>query len=168
MSGIGRLIKQHRVTSELTLGQLSERSGVSPSYLGRIERGKRFPSAHILRKIAPPLGRDESELFSAAGCLSPQSQTRPEGKTDIRKLDPYVARVLSEEPVEVQRIVIAILNILKSVAGGLWEVKTSNRRALPGETGVPLGFSLPHGLNNLLPLPLGAQRRFESRYLISP
>jgi len=116
---IGKVIKQQRVMSGLTLGQLSEMSGVSPSHLGRIERGERFASAHILRKIAQPLGFAEDELFTFAGYLSPQSQTRPEGKTDIRKLDPYVARVLSEEPVEVQRTVIAILNILKSVAGGL-------------------------------------------------
>jgi len=116
---IGRIIKQHRVMSELTLRQLSEMSHVSPSHLGRIERGERFPSAHILRKIAQHLGFEEDELFAYAGYLSPKSQTTPEGKTDIRKLDPYVARVLSEEPVEVQRTVIAILNILKSVAGGL-------------------------------------------------
>ena len=115
---IGKIIKQHRVMSGLTLHQLSEMSSVSPSHLGRIERGERFASAHILRKIAQPLGLAEDEIFTFAGYLSPQSQTTPEGKTDIRKLDPYVARVLSEEPVEVQRTVIAILNILKSVAGG--------------------------------------------------
>ncbi len=116
---LGKILKQQRVMSGLTLGQLSKMSGVSPSHLGRIERGERSPSAHILRKIAQPLGFEESELFTFAGYLSPQSQTTPEDKTDIRKLDPYVARVLSEEPVEVQRTVIAILNILKSVAGGL-------------------------------------------------
>ncbi len=116
---IGKIIKQQRVMSGLTLGQLSEMSGVSPSHLGRMERGERFPSAHILRKIAQPLGFKEDELFTFAGYLSPRSQTTSEGQTDIRKLDPYVARVLSEEPVEVQRTVIAILNILKSMAGGL-------------------------------------------------
>ena len=116
---VGRLIKQYRVMSELTVRQLSETSRVSPSHLSRIERGERFPSAHILSKIAQPLGLTEGELFTYAGYLSPQSQTTPEGKTDIRKLDPYVARMLSEEPVEVQHTVMAILNILKSVAGGL-------------------------------------------------
>jgi len=119
LSDTGRLIKQHRVMSGLTLHQLSEMSGVSQSHLGRIERGERFPSAHILRKIAPPLGLAEGELFTFAGYLSPPSASEDDSKTDIRKLDPYVARVLSEEPVKVQRTVIAILNILKSVAGDL-------------------------------------------------
>jgi len=31
-------------------------------------------------------------------------------------LDPYVARVLSQEPIDVQRAVIGILTILKSIA----------------------------------------------------
>ena len=33
-----------------------------------------------------------------------------------RQLHPYVARMLAEEPVEVQRAVIGILSILKSIA----------------------------------------------------
>jgi hypothetical protein len=32
------------------------------------------------------------------------------------RLDPYVARVLAQEPVEIQRTIIGILAILKSVA----------------------------------------------------
>ena len=93
-------------------------SKVSASHLGRIERGERFPSAHILRKIAKPLGFDENDLFTLAGFLSPQSSGIAE--TDIPSsgggLDPYVARVLSQEPVDVQRAVIGILTILKSIA----------------------------------------------------
>jgi len=91
-------------------------SGVSPSYLGRIERGERFPSARILRKIAKHLGFQEEALLISAGYLSPQSTA--EGKTNIGELDPYVAGVLSQEPVEVQRNVIAIFSIFKIMAKG--------------------------------------------------
>jgi hypothetical protein len=34
------------------------------------------------------------------------------------RLDPYVARVLAQEPIEMQRAVIGILTILKSIAKG--------------------------------------------------
>ncbi|MBA7593760.1 hypothetical protein ES703_00693 [subsurface metagenome] len=99
----------------LTLQELTAKSGVSASHLGRIERGERFPSAHILRKIAKALDFDEGELFTRAGYLSPQPS--PEVKSPSGgRLDPYVARALSLEPVEVQRTVIGILNILKSLA----------------------------------------------------
>jgi len=113
---LGRLLKQRRVMASLTALELAHQSGVSPSYLGRIERGERFPSARVLRKIARPLGSEESDLFTLAGYLSPQSSTGAESKAQLGQLDPYVAAVLSQEPAEVQRAVISILGILKSMA----------------------------------------------------
>ena len=114
---LGRIIKQRRVMIPLTLKEVAATSGVSSSYLGRIENGQRFPSAHILRKIAKPLGFEESELFTLANYLSPQSPVADEAiKDNVVGLDPYVARVLSQESVEVQRTVIGILSILKSIA----------------------------------------------------
>jgi transcriptional regulator with XRE-family HTH domain len=120
-NNLNKIIRQQRVMIPLTLQELSAKSGVSPSHLGRIERGERFPSAHILRKIAAPLGFEENELFALAGYLSTQPPGIAEANTlySGRGLDPYVARVLSEEPVEVQRAIIGILTILKSVARGM-------------------------------------------------
>ena len=115
---LGRILKQRRVMIPLTLRGLATISGMSPSHLGRIERGGRFPSALILRKIAKPLGFEESELFSLAGYLSPQPSSPDEGSAAYNggRLDPYVGQILSQEPVEVQRTVIGILSILKSIA----------------------------------------------------
>ena len=102
----------------LTLQELNAMSGVSPSHLGRIERGERFPSARILRRVARPLGFEEDELFALAGYLSPQSPSVAEAREEYSggQIDPYVARVLAQEPVDVQRAVIGILTILKSIA----------------------------------------------------
>jgi len=116
---LARILRQQRVTRELTLQQLSAMSGISSSHLGRIERGERFPSAHILRKIAKPLGLAEGELLTLAGYLSPQPSATVESETRLGRLDPYVAMVLSQEPVETQRAVITILTVLKSMAKGL-------------------------------------------------
>ena len=122
-NNLGEIIRQGRITQRLTLSQLSAMSGVSSSHLGRIERGERFPSGSILRKIAEPLGFEENELFTLAGYLSPN----PPGIAESRphygggELDPYVARMLAQEPVDVQRAVIGILTILKSIAKSLTE-----------------------------------------------
>ena len=115
---LGKILKQRRLMTLLTLRKLATVSGISSSHLGRIEREERFPSASILRKIAKPLGFEESELFSLAGYLSPLSAGIEEGKADHNggQLDPYVSMMLSQEPVEVQRTVIGILSILKSIA----------------------------------------------------
>ena len=103
----------------MTLRDLSAMSGVSASHLGRIERGERFPSGSVLRKIAGPLGFEEDELFTLAGYLSPQQAGVAESRVEYGsrgELDPYVARVLAQEPVDVQRAVIGILSILNSIA----------------------------------------------------
>jgi transcriptional regulator with XRE-family HTH domain len=117
-SNLGRILKQRRVMALLTLRKLAALSGVSSSHLGRIERGERFPSASVLQKIAKLLAFEESELFSLAGYLSPGSVTVEEGKAEYigGQLDPYVRMVLGVEPLEVQRAVIGILSILKSIA----------------------------------------------------
>ena len=118
---MGEIIRQQRVAIPLTLQELAQKAGVSPSHLGRMERGERFPSARILRKIAKPLGFEEEELFTLAGYLSPQPGTVSEARPSYsgKRLDPYVAKVLAEEPVEVQHAVIGILAILKSIAKGM-------------------------------------------------
>jgi len=67
---LGDVLKERRKSKELTLKQLSSLSGVHPSYLARIERGERFPSGHILRKLAEPLDFTEVELLKLAGFLS--------------------------------------------------------------------------------------------------
>lgn len=118
---LGRILKQQRITVPLTLQELGKISHVSSSHLGRIERGERFPSARILRKIAKPLGFDEDELFTLAGFLSPQPGVAEESTSSYtaRQLDPYVAKVLAEEPAEVQRAIIGILSLIKSIARGM-------------------------------------------------
>ena len=118
-SALGEILKQQRLRTSLTLRELTELSGVSASHLGRVERGERFPSASILRRIAQHLGFEEDELFTLAGYLSPQPPGIAEARPVYggRQLDPYVAKVLSEEPIEVQRAVLGVLSMLKSIAG---------------------------------------------------
>jgi transcriptional regulator with XRE-family HTH domain len=84
--------------------------------LGRIENGERFPSADILKRIARPLGFGEEEVFALAGYLSIKKPT--EAITHKNQLDPYVERILSQEPVEIQRAALEILSILKSLSLG--------------------------------------------------
>ena len=119
-NNLGKLIKQQRVALDLTLQRLAAMSEVSPSHLGRIERGQRFPSAHILQRIAKPLSFDEDELFTLAGYLSPQPLGVAEREAlyngNSGRIDPYVASILSQEPVDVQRAVVGILTMLKNIA----------------------------------------------------
>jgi len=117
-NNLGEIVRQQRVVMALTLQELAASSGVSSSHLGRIERGERFPSASILRKIAGPLGFEEDELFTLAGYLSPQPPRIAESGINYSggRLAPYVAKMLAQEPVEIQHSVIGILTLLKGIA----------------------------------------------------
>ena len=118
LQNLGTIIKRQRLSVPMTLRELAVTSGVSSSYLGRIERGERFPSAHILRRVAKHLGFEEDELFTLAGYLSAQSPSMAESRGGYigGGLDPYVAKMLAQEPPEVQRAVIGIISILKTIA----------------------------------------------------
>jgi transcriptional regulator with XRE-family HTH domain len=126
-TSLGRVLKQQRLSLPLTLRELSAMAGVSASHLGRIERGERFPSGSILRRIAKPLGFEEDELFTLAGYLSPTAPSVAEGRQRYGggELDPYVARMLTQEPAEMQRAVIGILSILKSIAKSMAKSNTN-------------------------------------------
>ena len=52
--GLG--IKRMRLMSGMTIAELSSKSGLSSSYLSRIENGKSLPSNQSMRKIADQLG----------------------------------------------------------------------------------------------------------------
>ena len=118
MHDLQRLLKQHRTAVQLKLTELATASGVSASHLGRIERGERLPSAYTLRRIAEPLALDEGELFTLAGFLSPiptEDAAEKAGDT-FSRLDPYVTKLLAEESFEMQRCVLGILSVLRSLA----------------------------------------------------
>ena len=79
---LGQRIKGLRLLAGLTLRQLSVESSVSASHLGRIERGERLPSARILRKIAKPLGFDQSEPLSFVDFLLAQPSQMHESSSN--------------------------------------------------------------------------------------
>jgi len=118
MSELGQLLRQRREVMSLTLRELAAASDVSASHLSRIEQGERLPSAHTLRKIAKPLSYKEEELFTLANFLSHASNVDGDSKSgSILGLDPYVARALAEEPLEVQRAAVRLMDIIRSLKG---------------------------------------------------
>ena len=120
MSAIGKLIKQRREIMSLTLRELATASEVSASHLSRIERGGRLPSVHTLRRIARPLSFKEEELFTLANFMSPVAveDDVSDKSGNASGLDPYVARILAGEPLEVQYAAVRVIDILKRLTGG--------------------------------------------------
>lgn len=72
--GFGKLLKDLRKKKKLTLNQLAELSGLSSSYLSRVERGERsISNALLLKQLAPHLGLTFEEIMAAAGFINSKS-----------------------------------------------------------------------------------------------
>jgi transcriptional regulator with XRE-family HTH domain len=67
----GKFLKDLRKKKNLTIDRLAKLAGISPSYLSRIERGKRnVPNALLLKKLAPHLELSSEDMMIAAGYLN--------------------------------------------------------------------------------------------------
>lgn len=74
MPHFGQKLLALRKRRNLSQKELAKLSGVSPSYLSRVERGERNPPhPAVLKKMALPLALSEFEILALAGYLSPES-----------------------------------------------------------------------------------------------
>jgi XRE family transcriptional regulator of biofilm formation len=84
---IGNNISALRKQRGLTLSQLSERTGVSKSYLSNIERNlKQNPSIHVMEKIANVLKVDLKALLKIAADAEIKQQYEKEWMDFINDL----------------------------------------------------------------------------------
>lgn len=60
---LGMRIKEIRKTRQLSQEQLSDRVGISPKHLSRIEMGGGYPSLETLEKIAATMDVELKEFF---------------------------------------------------------------------------------------------------------
>jgi transcriptional regulator with XRE-family HTH domain len=60
---MGAVIRRERRERQLTLKDLAERSAISLVYLGEIERGKKYPSALVLERLAKSLDLGVPDLL---------------------------------------------------------------------------------------------------------
>ena len=64
-TAFGVVLRKYRLEKELTLEQLSERVGVSHSFIHRLETGKKQPSLRMLLKLATALGVRPGDIVEA-------------------------------------------------------------------------------------------------------
>jgi transcriptional regulator with XRE-family HTH domain/Zn-dependent peptidase ImmA (M78 family) len=61
---LGLKVRQLRRAQQWNFEELSRRTGISPSYLNEIEKGKKYPQADTLKKLAAALGISVDFLLS--------------------------------------------------------------------------------------------------------
>jgi transcriptional regulator with XRE-family HTH domain len=92
---VGRRVREIRKRRGLTQSTLGERAGITPDYLGRIERGRGAVTLETLSRIAAALSTplrqllDVEEIASASReeiLKSIQSTLRKKGTEELRKI----------------------------------------------------------------------------------
>ena len=101
---IGQIIREQRTSIPLTFGELSRASGVSISFLARIEKGERIPSPHTLQKLARPLGFDLDELLILGGFLSRSAKFSDEERKKLADWTVDNSRSMDETTEQVKKI----------------------------------------------------------------
>lgn len=80
---LGRFLKKRRINKQLTLQELSNICGVSPSYISLLERGKKNnPSVEIIRKIAHALKISDLDIDEMIRSLKLNTVRSKEGGDD--------------------------------------------------------------------------------------
>jgi len=114
--------KQKRVDLDLTLQQLSKKSGLSASYLNEIEKGKKYPKPEKISKLAQALETTYEELISLKlekklapiGALL-EANVLSELPLDMFGVDAAkVISLLAEAPSKVNAFVSTILEIARN------------------------------------------------------
>jgi transcriptional regulator with XRE-family HTH domain len=87
MEMIAARVKRWREEARLTLQQLADRSGVSPSTIHKLENNQTVPTVTVFLKIAEGLGRLPSELLASETSAGDVICTRREERLTIDDLD---------------------------------------------------------------------------------
>lgn len=120
----GLKLRQARFARGMSITELAERSGLSPSYITEIEKGRKYPKAERIMDLAKALGYDYDELVSLRleGPLSfletpLSSQLLKNFPLELFGVDPSdVVDVLTRSPAEMSALIKALQGIARAYA----------------------------------------------------
>ncbi|HEX6990036.1 MAG TPA: cupin domain-containing protein [Bacillota bacterium] len=94
LAQLGSGIRTLRHNQGLTLGELSERTGISVSMLSMVERGQANPTVGTLIAVASALGVEMTDLFGPAGREGASPVTRRDEQPIVHAATGFTRRVL--------------------------------------------------------------------------
>lgn len=104
MPDMGNIIRDRRLERHLTQEELAEKAGISPSFVGQIERNEEYPSLGVLARLIRVLKIDSNVFFyfslQEKGSGEVESGVRFEG---LRKDHQELVMALLEKLEELQK-----------------------------------------------------------------
>jgi len=129
----GQILHYARKSRGMTIKQLESRSGVSSSFISRIENDSGNPSVEIVRKLAEALGIPLSDFFydqKGGKVLYPLrlSQARLLQDPEVGELLEHLIPLSNEQRKAAVQIVVGAIQLLKA-PGGRALVSADNERS---------------------------------------
>ena len=103
-------IKAWRREAELSLQQLANRSGVSPSTIHKIEHCQTVPTIAVVLRLTEGLNRTATELFDSAPIGSTATHVRAEDRREARIAQGVVLQPLSADPTNRDMVVWRVVH----------------------------------------------------------
>jgi transcriptional regulator with XRE-family HTH domain len=108
--GFGARVRAKRKASGLTLERLSERSRITPNYLGRIENEKVDPSLSVVLALAQALKASVGELVDAQP--APDARKRKSRPQSVSADALEIAAIYDRLPLDVRETVAPALQAI--------------------------------------------------------
>lgn len=81
MNEFGKYLREQRKRRNVTLVELSQKTGLSQPYLSQIENGKRdIPKPDLIKKITAVLRVNQLEMLEKAGYISTEERKKEEAE----------------------------------------------------------------------------------------
>ena len=94
---LGNMIRDARTKKGMTQAALAEQAGISPSDVGKIERGEKEPAQDVLKRMAKALGVTQKSLLDAASGTTSGKKTSSAGKTSSAAKETGVGTLTAAE-----------------------------------------------------------------------
>jgi transcriptional regulator with XRE-family HTH domain len=109
---LGERARTARAKLNLTQEELSERVGVTPEALGRIERGHALPSFPTFQRLAAALGLSANELLTPERSAHRVEEKLLRAPRELQQISRYSARLDRRQ----QRVVLTVARELATLA----------------------------------------------------
>jgi len=115
----GQILRKHRDAQKYSLRELANLSGVSASYLSRLEKGEASATYEVIAKISDALGLEPSEFFPGHGGFKPSYRAEFGSVLESRPVQAMLRALATLDPYAQRAIAVATTHWIELLKRGL-------------------------------------------------
>lgn len=121
-ANFGQILKRHRAGQNYSLRKLESESGVSASYLSRLEKGEASATFEVINKIADAFGIDPAEFFPGHEGFTPSYRKEFGELLEDRTIQVMLRAFVTLDPYATRAIAVATTHWIELLRRGLHPV----------------------------------------------